>query len=193
MANIDTFFDSGPGIYLKLKKDHTTKLRLLSNLAIGWEGWYNNKPVRFKADYDWPSKEINTLDIDTNNYPKKKQYMAVVVWNYDEGVCQIWEITQKTIVDAILQLRGDKEWGGLTNHDIKVTRKGEGLETKYTVMPSPGEITPEIKEAYEKSGLAPEQLLSDTKNIENVNAFRQAAGTLETKDHPEINPEDMPF
>jgi len=199
--NFDEFFKDGPGQYVKFPKDSTTKLRIVSNLIIGWEGWAGNKPVRFAADYKMPSKERNSLDVDDKNYPKYKQFMACLVWNYNDSCVQIWQITQKTIAKEILRLRTDTDWGGLDKHDIKIHREGEGYNTKYNVTPSPGDITEEIKKAVEESTLKPEHLLSDQKNLDNIENFRRSVGTAVKKEgdpripdgDKDLDPSDIPF
>lgn len=192
--NFDEFFKEGPGDYVKFKKDTTTKLRIMSPLIIGWEGWTQNKPVRFPADYKMPTKEASALDQDDNLHPKYKQFMACLVWNYTDNAVQIWQITQKTIAKEILRLRNDEDWGGLDKHDIKIHREGEGFDTKYSVTPSPGDVTEEITKAVEESSLDVKQLLNDTKNAENIAAFRKRAGTApDSPEEEEIDPNDIPF
>lgn len=184
----DEFFKDGPGMFLKFEDGETTKLRVLTNFVIGWEGWYNNKPVRFPADHKWTSEELNTLDIDDNNHPKRKQFMACVVYNYNLKSFQIWEITQKTIRNSILSLRLDEDWGGLDKHDLKITRKGKGFDTEYTVIPSPGSLPKEVD--VKENKLDPKMLLTDDKNKTNVAEFQKDANSDKNK---ELDPNDSPF
>jgi hypothetical protein len=194
MSEIDDFFkdEEQKSLYTKLTEG-TTKLRILTPFTIGWEGWYQNKPVRFAADYQMPSEERNSLDTNSDNYPKYKQFMACVVWNYDLEALQYWQITQATIRKPLLALDKDPDWGGLSTHDIKIVREGKELNTSYTVTPAPGVLPEDVKTKLEESGMDPKHLLTDTKNAENVENFRKSVGKGETGEEEEIKPEDIPF
>jgi hypothetical protein len=127
------------GNYMKFQKGEN-KFRILSKPILGFEDWKDNKPLRFRMD----SKPLKPID------PKKsiKHFWAMIVWNYQDSQIQILEITQSTIQSAIRNLAADEDWGSPFNYDIKVTRKGEGMETEYSVIASPKKpVTDEIKEA----------------------------------------------
>ena len=57
---------------------------------------------------------------------------------------QIWQINQRTIQEAIMNLINDADWGDPREYDLKITRTGDAsLETKYTVSPKPKKELPE--------------------------------------------------
>lgn len=59
---------------------------------------------------------------------------------------QCLTLTQKSIQDAIIALNDDEDWGDPISYDLKITRSGKDLETKYTIVPSnKATITDEIK------------------------------------------------
>ena len=116
------------GNYTKLK-DGENRLRILSSPILGWLDFIDNKPVRTRMSEPKPRPHDPTK--------KVKHFWAMVVWNYAEGKIQVWEPTQSGIQSAITNLAKDQEWGNPREYDIKVTKKGSGMETEYSVVPSP--------------------------------------------------------
>ena len=114
--------------YMKMKTGEN-KFRILSAPVIGWEDWDNKKPVRFHYD-DKPASSVD---------PTKpmKHFWAMIVWNYGEECIQILQVTQASIRNAIEHLCNDADWGLPYTYDIKVTKKGDGMDTEYMVNPLP--------------------------------------------------------
>ena len=78
-----------------------------------------------------------------------KHFWAMIVWDFTSECIKILEITQITIMQNIVTLINDPEWGSPFTYNIKVEKQGEKLDTKYSVIASPpSELTDEIKEAY---------------------------------------------
>jgi hypothetical protein len=76
------------------------------------------------------------------------------VWNFDTKAVEILEITQTTIQTALEELIHSEEWGDPLGYSITVNRKGENLETEYSVVPSPAQPTPApILDAYKEKPL----------------------------------------
>jgi hypothetical protein len=129
--------------YLKLQ-DGENRIRILSKPIFGWEDWtLERKPVRFEMN-DKPAKSID---------PKKplKHFWAFIVWNINEEQIQIMQITQATIKSSIEALYKDADWGSPFNYDIKINRKGEGIETEYTVNPAPHKaVSQEVLQAFKE-------------------------------------------
>lgn len=129
----------GNSNYLKLQKGDN-KFRILSRPVVGWVDWKDKKPFRFAMNAK-PDKPFD---------PKKpiKHFWAFLVWDATNEGVKILELTQQTIQQSIGHLSKDEEWGAPFEYDIKVGRKGEGLETEYTVTPSPKKpLTDDIKKA----------------------------------------------
>lgn len=101
---------SGGGKYLKLEDGKTVRLKIVS------------EPVVFDNEYEG---QLSTK-------------YAWKVWNYDEKVAQILQLPV-TGYRAVAEIGGDDDWGDPLTNDyvVKVTRKGTGLDTKYTVTPGP--------------------------------------------------------
>ena len=118
------------GGYLKFK-NASTKFRIVSSPIIGYEGWSNdNKPVRFKEQ---PKAE--SLKMLRDN--KAKHFWALIVWSYADEQVMILQITQSSIIEGITALAKDEAWGNPKEYDITVNKTGQGMETKYTVVPAP--------------------------------------------------------
>jgi hypothetical protein len=116
------------GSYMKLQ-DGENKIRILSKPIIGWLDWEDRKPKRFRMD----KKPLAPVD------PMKaiKHFWAFIVWNYTTEQIEVMEITQRGIQKAIQALSVDEDWKEPFHYDLKITRKGEGLDTEYFVNPSP--------------------------------------------------------
>ena len=138
---------SGGG-YMKLE-DGDNIFRVLSDAITGFEYWtIDNKPVR---SVGVPSETPN-IKCDKDGNPQRiKHFWAFTVWNYKTKNVEILELTQSSIQTSILNLSSDEDWGDPKGCDLKVTRKGQGLDTEYAVSPKPRkDIAPEVKEAKEK-------------------------------------------
>lgn len=195
------FFDApiegGDSLYTKLQKGDN-KLRVLTSAKVGFEGWWNNKPVRFGAEYNISADEYATLDKDKYNPEKAKykQFAVCIVWNYTENAVQIYSFTQKAIMNGLMQLAKDEDWGDITKYDIKINRTGDNTETRYSVTPLPKkELDKEIHTKFMESGLTPASFMEDNKNKENVETFKKAVAekTPSVDTDKEINPDDIPF
>lgn len=128
------------GSYTKLTNG-TNKIRILSSPILGWEEWIDNKPVRYRMD----EKPTSWNDPASPG----RHFWSLIVWNYEEERIQILHITQGSIRKAIEDISADKDWGVPFYYDLKITREGEGLKTKYTVKPLPHkELDPKIEEAF---------------------------------------------
>lgn len=130
---------SGSGNYMKLLQGEN-RIRILGKPILGWEGWKDKQPHRFRLeDRPIPTGFDNEM---------VKHFWAFVCWDYADESIKVCEITQVSIQKAIESLARDKDWGPPFGYDIKITRRGEKLETEYTVNPVPhSEITQEIKDA----------------------------------------------
>lgn len=120
------------GQFLKLEKGKTV-LRIVSSAVVGYVGWdrSGDKPVPVRSK---DKKEL--AKFDTKDDRVKHFWLCAVIDRQDDSIV-LWEITQSTIQKSVNSLVSDPDWGDLSGYDISVTRTGEGLDTSYTVMPSP--------------------------------------------------------
>lgn len=131
--------------YMKLQQGEN-RFRILSKPLLGFQGWKTG-PQGERIVERWPNTEKRvTTEYDDG---KAKHFWAMVVWNYNEEAIQVLEITQASIQKAILAIARDPDWGDPFGFDIKITRKGEKLETEYSVNPVPhSKVSEAVQEAY---------------------------------------------
>lgn len=136
----------GSSNYMKFLEG-PNKFRILSSAIVGYEYWTTeNKPVRQKEKF----KMIpNDIKLKSDGMPSEfKHFWAFVVWNYQEKMVQILEITQAT-VQRQLKIKIDNREGKFDANDFIVTRTGKGMETEYdTDVADPTPVTEEIVAAY---------------------------------------------
>lgn len=158
------------GTYLKLEDGKPVKLRLVSDPYIYYAQFKPTDPIQTK--YAW------------------------AVYNHDEDKGQILQLPV-TAFRQIQELATDKEWGDPSKYDIKITRTGTGLETKYSIIGSPNKsfLTAEQKakaslEVSEKvEGSLPLQMA-----IEGKEPPAPKAGSEETLELPPVDVYDeVPF
>jgi hypothetical protein len=145
--------------YFKLKDGENT-FRILSSAVIGWEYWTgSNKPVRSKKPFEGIPADIR---FESSGLPSKiKHFWAFVVYNYEAKAIQILEITQSTIQGGIKAIVDKSNWGHPSGYDITITKKGEGFDTEYVVMPNPHSlIDDKIKAALEAKPINLEALFA---------------------------------
>lgn len=189
--------------YLNLKDYTQVTFRILGPAITGWEYWNtDNKPVRSRSEFTEMPQDIKT---EPGKPPKISFFWIMPVWNYDTEKVQVMEITQKTIRSAILELIDNKKWGDVKGYDLTINKKGKGLETEYSVIPSPhSDLPKEAVEAFKESSInleamyeggnpfAPTGIVAPKKGIAKGNEKR---GPMERADYPteEHNAEDIPF
>ncbi|UPJ35832.1 hypothetical protein IVB45_02130 [Bradyrhizobium sp. 4] len=127
------------GNYAKLE-DGANKFRILSSPVIGFLYWTNdNKPTRLKARPETLPEDIR---VQNGVADKVKHFWAFAVWNYRDSKVQILEITQASIQGPIEDLVTNDDWGNPQAYDIAITKKGQKLDTEYSVQPSPHRDVP---------------------------------------------------
>ena len=122
-----------PSDYFKFE-DGANKVRFLSAPIMGFVYWtMDNKPVRSKEPFDGVPSNAR---LDEGKF-KPKHFWAAVVWNFVESRIQIMEITQASVQGPILDLASNEDWGDPREYNLTINKKGQKLDTEYTVQPSP--------------------------------------------------------
>ena len=144
---------SNVGSYFKPKKGVNNKVRILSERpTLGYQQWTEDgKPVRWPYNGSKPQANYQAES-------KPRKFMACAVWNYDAETVQVWEITQKSIMDALAAITNDSDFGHPNNFDLKITRTGEGLETQYGVIPISTPLDPNLEPLLANPGVNLEAL-----------------------------------
>lgn len=137
------------------------------NLVPGTDGMPKRKPVRVKLSETVP---VSELEVDRWGNPGRvNHFMAMVVYDWKEGVFKILSITQKQVNAGIKALVESEDWGNPQDYDITVTKNGSGRETKYAVMPGSKKKMPEnIVEEYEKKTFNLEALFENADPFVNT-------------------------
>lgn len=161
------------GQYLKIQDGETIRLRILSKPIFFWQWWsLDNKPMRVAYDGSFAKTP------EWANPEKKSQFVwAMVVYNYNESKVQIWSPSQASFKNALESYARDEDIGDPQLFDIKIGRKGQSMETEYS-------ITPLMKQENMKP--MSQEILDEAKKV-NLNA-------LITNDNPfEEKPIETPF
>tara|TARA_Y100000015_G_scaffold15037_1_gene14445 strand:+ start:4241 stop:4729 length:489 start_codon:yes stop_codon:yes gene_type:complete len=138
----DNLHEPQAGSYFKPLKGKQNRVRIICDKPlVGHVQWTSDKkPVRWKLGDVRP-------DADYAEGTKPRVFIAVAVWNYEERTTQVWEITQRTLQESLDALTRDSDFGHPANYDLKITRKGEGMETTYSMVPMPSEQNEDVVNA----------------------------------------------
>lgn len=135
MQNTDYF---KPG---RIATGDEAKIRILSTPIQGWENWSeDNKPVRF-----YPSQKPRVLPNPKNPL---RQFTAMVIWNYDLSMVQVWSFHQAHLKNALMSL--DQAKGSPLNYDLFISKNGEGKDARFVMRASkPSKLDSNIQMALE--------------------------------------------
>lgn len=130
-------------------KDH--RFRFFGTGITGFELWTNdNKPIRYRekpADADIPGN----ARLDDNGNPSLRRFIGGLVYDYAAEDFRILMLTQKGMMNSLFKYMQDEDFGDPCNYDIKISRKGSGLSTEYTLSPAPPkEAAASIRAAYDE-------------------------------------------
>lgn len=100
---------------------------------------------------DWSKPDRPKIE---GTYVKPRRFLAWVATSASRGRLEVLFIEQRSLRDQlceILQEADDYTWteDGLANFSIKISRKGEGLETTYSILPKVRVVPDKIKEQWE--------------------------------------------
>ena len=138
----DNIHEPKAGSYFKPLKGKQNRVRIICDKPlVGHVQWTSDKkPVRWKLGDPRP-------EADYGEGTKPRVFIACVVWNYEERTTQVWEITQRTLQESLDSYTRDPDFGHPANYDLKITRKGEGMDTTYSMVPMPGEQNDDVVNA----------------------------------------------
>lgn len=132
-------------------KEGDNRMRIVAQPIAGWIDWDDKKPHRFRPESK-PKVAFN---------PEKpvKPFWTCYVWDYAREALFVLEITQSSILRALTAIGTDEDWGDFTKYDIKIHKKGNGKETKYTLTPLPHKpLSEKIEGALEDNPISLEAL-----------------------------------
>lgn len=175
--------------YMKLKPG-ANRFRILTPAITGWEYWNkDNKPVRSKEPFDLMPEDIKPNK--DGSIPSPKHFWAFVVWNYQEKMVQILEITQATIQRG-LKIKIDNREGNATGNDFIITRTGEGFDTDYDIdVAESAPLAPEIETAFKAKNVNLEALYTGSDPFAGNGQNQPSAPVSAANNEP--FPEEPPF
>lgn len=121
----------------KLEDGKEHRFRLFGTGITGFEAWTtDNKPVRYAEkpeDADLPPN----VKIEDNGSPIVRRFLAGLVYDYASEDFKILQLTQKSLMNGLFKYMQDEDFGDPTGYDIKLTRKGSGMKTEYSLVAAP--------------------------------------------------------
>ena len=108
-------------------------------------------PDDLARETDWSKPDRPKID---GSYVKPRRFLAWVATSASRGRLEVLFIEQKSLreqLTEILQEVDDYTWteDGLANFSIKISRKGKGLETSYSILPKVRAVPAKIKSQWE--------------------------------------------
>ena len=108
------------------------------------------QPDDLARDTDWSKPERPKID---GTFVKPRKFLAWVATSAARGRLEVLFIEQKSLreqLTEVLQEIEDYTWTeeGLANFSIKITRKGTGLETSYSILPKVRKVPEKVKKEW---------------------------------------------
>ena len=113
---------------------------------------YPSNPPDLARETDWSKPDRPKID---GSYVKPRKFLAWVATSAARGRLEVLFIEQKSLreqLTEILQEVEDYTWteDGLANFSIKISRKGTGLETSYSILPKVRKVPAKIAGEWDK-------------------------------------------
>lgn len=176
---------TGSGYYTlsNIEVGSKVKIRILSDFIVGKSVWGDKDgkrvPTRARIGGTIPVSAIGVNQY-TGEPERIKQFIAAVVWNYNEERIEVLESDKVTINSAIFELESEEDWGDSKNYDITISKKKVGDKTEYSIIPS-NKKKFECPEDYSKVNL--DALFNGS------DPFSESPSSQSD----EVDPEDIPF
>ena len=108
-------------------------------------------PDDLARETDWSKPDRPKID---GSYVKPRKFLAWTATSAARGRLEVLFIEQKSLreqLTEVLQEVDDYTWTdeGLANFSIKISRKGSGLETTYSVLPKVRKVSEKIRKDWE--------------------------------------------
>ena len=108
------------------------------------------QPDDIARETDWSKPDRPKID---GSFVKPRKFLAWVATSAARGRLEVLFIEQKSLreqLTEILQEADDYTWTeeGLANFSIKISRKGQGLETTYSILPKVRKVPAKIVDQW---------------------------------------------
>tara|TARA_R100001530_G_scaffold25348_1_gene20440 strand:- start:255 stop:992 length:738 start_codon:yes stop_codon:yes gene_type:complete len=109
-------------------------------------------PDDIARETDWSKPDRPKID---GSFVKPRRFLAWVGTSATRGRLEVLFIEQKSLreqLTEVLQEVDDYTWTdeGLANFSIKISRKGQGLETSYSILPKIRAVPEKVKKEWAK-------------------------------------------
>lgn len=148
---------SGGADYFKPQTGNN-KILIVGEAVTGYEYWTENNEVRRSPEVFEETPGIrkvkkkvkrNGEEVEEMVDDKQKFFWALPIYDYADQQYKVFQVTQKGIRDALVNLQANEDWGDpIGNYTISITKEGEKLQTKYSVTPNPVKDKKEIEKIF---------------------------------------------
>ena len=110
-------------------------------------------PEDLARETDWSKPDRPKID---GSYVKPRRFLAWVATSASRGRLEVLFIEQKSLREQLTEILQDDEdftWTeeGLANFSIKISRKGTGLETSYSILPKVRKVPDKIVKEWKSN------------------------------------------
>ena len=130
---------------------------VMRNGELGFGGFVyksaypGKQPEGIARKVNWASPGREKID---NEFVSPKQALVWLAWSYSRERVELLIIEQKGLKETLTEVLQEAEdytfdeETGVANFLLKVSRKGTGLETSYSVLPKPKKVEAVVKNAF---------------------------------------------
>lgn len=131
----------------KLQDGQPCRIRFIGEGITGHVAWtVNKKPLRWELLPDSLPEHVRP---DDNGDRSAKFFLAGICWDYENEMFRAVELTQRSVLAELNKYMADEDFGDPAGYDVVITRTGNGLETKYSVLAKPPKpVSPSIEKAF---------------------------------------------
>jgi len=170
MAFSDSFTpEAGSSTYTmsNLKSGDSVKIRFLTEVTSGYSLWGEEdgevKVYRAKTEEEIDKSKAGYYRGKKN---KVKQFIVAIVWNYTSGQFEVFETDKAQIIKKLWTMDQDQDLGDLRKYDIKVSKTGTGMETRYEALPlGASKLADDIKRQFSELSYNLENVFNDENPI----------------------------
>jgi|DEB0MinimDraft_10_1074344.scaffolds.fasta_scaffold61844_2 hypothetical protein len=194
----------------KIEEGQSVKIRVLGHpdypktAILGYSSWQKTpeKNICHRVEFTPEAK----AKLKAKGYDEPKHFWAVLIYNWEKMRPQVFEITQVTIQEQLLSLTKQPTWKKPKEYDVTISRKGQGKNTKYQVLPvGKSELPQEVRDQISASEYDVSRLMTgedvfagSVTPLSNITTEQLEAAASELEQElddltQEEKPDDVPF
>lgn len=131
----EPMFSGSNDIYFDIADGETKQFRIASPTQVKLQARQGSTLINTK---NWDINDWKEA-IESGDYDIKERFIWVVLVRQGEEEDPIAQVMEQGsgVYKRIAALNQDEDWAPITDTDLKITRKGTGLDTRYEIVPSP--------------------------------------------------------